>query len=206
MSSPKHLWSGDWERESAAVSEEMGRRPRRAPSERPPEPPVTPETVKRGPAPPDEPRPARRPPALRRPAIPRIRPAAAIALAALVILVAAGYGLSRVVGGSSSAQPTSMSANQGGGPIDWLGMQIEAVPPGTVVIATVGPGSAAELAGLEPGDVLMAVNGRPINGTSDIRAAISGLHPGDGVDIQVSRGSTQLSTRAMLGAPPSNHP
>jgi S1-C subfamily serine protease len=130
----------------------------------------------------------------------------AVAVVGVLVLAAAGFGLSRVFGTSDSpAQTNSVNANQAGGPIQWLGMQIEGLPPATVVIATVAPGSPAEVAGLEPGDVLDAINGRAINTTSDIGAAIKGLNAGDGVDIQVNRGSTQLTTRAMLAAPPS-HP
>jgi S1-C subfamily serine protease len=126
-------------------------------------------------------------------------------LGVVVMLAGGGYWISRLVDTSSSAQTTAATANQSG-PIQWLGMQIEGIPPGTVVIATVAPGSAGEAAGLDPGDEVLAVNRRPINSTSDIADAISGLHSGDRVTIQVSRGSTQFSTTATLGAPPSSHP
>jgi S1-C subfamily serine protease len=138
--------------------------------------------------------------------MPRINPALIIGLVTVLVVAAAGFGISRLAGtSSSSAQTTAATAAQPA-PIDWLGMQIEGVSPGTVVIATVAPGSPGELAGLEPGDQLTSVNGRSINATSDIGAAISGLRPGDTVSIQVSRGTTQVSTRATLTAPPSNHP
>jgi S1-C subfamily serine protease len=126
-------------------------------------------------------------------------------LGVVVMLAGGGYWISRLVDTSSSAQTTAATANQSG-PIQWLGMQIAGIPPGTVVIATVAPGSAGEAAGLDPGDEVLAVNRRPINSTSDIADAISGLHSGDRVTIQVSRGSTQFSTTATLGAPPSSHP
>lgn len=193
MTSPKHLWSGDWEHESAALSEDLAGR---GPSALEPAPATEPPPAR----PPESPRPAPRRP------VPRLSPALAIALATILVLAAAGFGISRLVGASSSSADGSASVSQASGPIDWLGMQIEGIQPGTVVIATVAPGSAGERAGLEPGDVLTTVNGRPINATGDIGSAISGLRPGDGVTIQVSRGSTRLSTRAMLGAPPSNHP
>jgi S1-C subfamily serine protease len=127
-----------------------------------------------------------------------------IVLGVLVMLAGGGYWIGRMLDTSSSAQ-TTPTANQSG-PIEWLGMQIEGIPPGTVVIATVAPGSAGEAAGLDPGDEVLAVNRRPINRTADIAAAISGLHSGDRVTIQISRGSTQISTTATLGAPPSGHP
>jgi S1-C subfamily serine protease len=85
-------------------------------------------------------------------------------------------------------------------------MQIETLPPGAVVIETVGPGSAGELAGLEPGDVIVAINNRPIHAAGEIGAAIRALHAGDLVELEISRGSTLFSTQATLAAPPSVHP
>jgi serine protease Do len=131
---------------------------------------------------------------------------AVLAAAAVLLLAAAGFGIARLIEGSSSTPTTSESAANQTGPIEWLGMQIEGIPPGSVVVATVAPGSPAEQDGLSPGDVLLAINGRPINSPSDIGRAISGMQSGDQVTIQVSRGSTRFSTRATLAAPPSSHP
>jgi S1-C subfamily serine protease len=85
-------------------------------------------------------------------------------------------------------------------------MQIETLPPGAVVIETVGPGSAGERAGLEPGDVIVEINNTPIRATGEIRTAIRGLRAGDVVALQISRGSTLISTQATLAAPPSVYP
>lgn len=87
--------------------------------------------------------------------------------------------------------------------MSWLGMQIVNVPPGAAVVETVAPGSEAEVAGLEPGDIVIAVNGRRISATRDIRPAIKGLHRGVVVPLEISRGSTLFTTQAALGAPPS---
>jgi S1-C subfamily serine protease len=85
-------------------------------------------------------------------------------------------------------------------------MQVQTLPPGVVVVETVAPGSPADLAGLEPGDQIVAINNQRIDGTGDIRAAISGLAPGDLVQIEISRGSTLFTTQATLAAPPSGSP
>jgi S1-C subfamily serine protease len=106
----------------------------------------------------------------------------------------------------SSGSPASATVSQPSGPIHWLGMQIASVTPGTVVIQTVASGSSAERAGLEPGDVIDAVNGQPITAPGQIAGAISSLRPGAYVPVEVNRGSTQVTTQAELAGPPSNHP
>ena len=88
----------------------------------------------------------------------------------------------------------------------WLGMQVESSVHGGAVIVTAPPGSLGEAAGLEPGDVIVQVGNQTVNSTGDIATATAGLHPGQTVQIEVSRGSTLLETSATLGAPPSNYP
>ena len=123
---------------------------------------------------------------------------------ALLLTVAAAFALIALT--SPAGSPTPVTAAIAPRPVSWLGMQIETVPPGAAVIETVKLGSPGELAGLSPGDVLIAINHRSINGTGDIGAAISGLHAGDQVQLQVSHGSGLYTTEATLAAPPSSHP
>jgi S1-C subfamily serine protease len=85
-------------------------------------------------------------------------------------------------------------------------MEIETLPPGAAVIETVALGSAGDKAGLNPGDVIIAINGRAIQGAGDIATAIKGLPAGDQVPIQISHGSTLEQTEIRLAAPPSVHP
>jgi serine protease DegQ len=83
---------------------------------------------------------------------------------------------------------------------------LESLPLGGVVIATVAPGSPADRAGLEPGDIITEIDNHPINGPNDLSAAIGGLQAGDTIAIQVSRGSTVYTTRATLAARPASFP
>jgi putative serine protease PepD len=85
-------------------------------------------------------------------------------------------------------------------------MEIQTVPPGAAVIDTVGAGSPGDLAGLEPGDVILEINNRPINSSSDIASAIRGLRAGDQVEMQISDGGTLSETQATLAAAPSVYP
>lgn len=199
MSAPKHLWSGDWRQESAAVSEELaGRRGMPRKPEAPPAP--TPAARARPRVARARPRRARTAPRIP----PRLKQVLPVALAVVLILAAGAYGLSQVLGGSD--QPAAATVSQPSGPIDWLGMQIQSVTPGTVVIETVAPGSAGERAGLEPGDLIVAVNGKPISAPGDISAAISSVRLGAYVPIEVNRGSTAFTTQAALAGPPTSHP
>lgn len=200
MRAPKHLWSGDWERESAAVSEELASLEElpRVPS-RPAPPPAATD---------DAPAPRRRWtwPDLSALRIllptPPVRRFVAIGFVVLVVLAAAAYGLGAVLGEAQS-QSSSTAA---GGPMAWLGMEVETLAPSGVVVATVPPGSPGEQAGLEPGDVIVAIGNRTVNGTGDIAGAIAGRHAGQRVPVEVSRGSTPFTTSVTLGAPPSSYP
>ncbi len=128
-------------------------------------------------------------------------------LVVLAALVAGGaYGVSALINSGatpSSSAPASVTEN---GPVSWMGMQIEGSQPLGVVIVTVAPGSAGQLAGLEPGDQFVQIDGHPINAPGDITAAVAGLQPGDPIQIEISRGSTFYSTQATLPAQPAPSP
>ena len=190
MSAPKRLWSGDWQHESAALSRELAERREQTgdPGSPAPPPHVQKRTAGSG----------------RWRQFAGSRRALLITVLGLLILAGAAFGLTSVLG--SPARPAAASANQPSGPVDWLGMEIESLQPGVVVVDTVALGSPAELAGMEPGDVIVEVNGRPVNTTGDIASAIAGLGMGDAVEIQVSRGSTRITTHATLAAPPVSYP
>jgi S1-C subfamily serine protease len=215
MSAPKRLWSGDWQRESDALSEDLARiRANRPDPEPAPAPATTPRRVR--PERIDELRseiagaPGNVRSAIRSIAAavigasPRLKKALPISLAALLIMAAGAYAITSMLGSSGPAASSPVSAQSS--PVYWLGMQLESVQPRQVVVATVALGSPAEGAGVEPGDVIVAVNGKSLNTTSDISGAIGGLRSGDQVEIQVSRGSTMLTTHARLAAPPSTGP
>jgi len=70
------------------------------------------------------------------------------------------------------------------------------------VVAQVEIGSPAEKAGIEPGDIVVAVNGQAIrNGSSQIRTAIGLLQIGDTVDIGILRNGERMNVEATIGKP-----
>jgi S1-C subfamily serine protease len=116
---------------------------------------------------------------------------------AITALLGSGASTSSSAPGSSPATTARLAS---------LGVQIESLNFGGVVIATVAPGSPAEAAGLDPGDVITQIDNRAINTASDVTAVLHRLHPGDQVEIQVSRGSATYTTQATLAARPPGHP
>jgi putative serine protease PepD len=74
-------------------------------------------------------------------------------------------------------------------------------------IARVSPGSAAAQAGLQRGDVVVKVDGQPVQDASSLVATIRGHRPGEKVTLSVVRGGKQLQVKVTLdsdkGAPAS---
>jgi S1-C subfamily serine protease len=206
MGSPRHLWSGDWQLDSAAAAEELAKR--RAQSPEPEEP-----------APPAPSRPSLRErivAALRRARrnladlISRARAAWArgrrgrrFALGALlVVLIGAGLvfaAVSLIESGGNGSQTASLGRG-------WIGItHLENAPSG-VVITGIAPGSPAASAGLEPGDVITGIGNQQVHTVADVNAALNGLVPGNTVQIQFGRGPSSFSTLATLTTHPHGGP
>ena len=69
---------------------------------------------------------------------------------------------------------------------------------GGLEVARVTPGSAAEKAGLEPGDRLLSIDGQAIPDIQQLRRALGGKMKGDPVLLVVRRGKVEMSLRATL--------
>jgi putative serine protease PepD len=72
------------------------------------------------------------------------------------------------------------------------------------VITEVGGGSPADRAGMEPGDIVVDVDGTPIDGQGALIAAIRDRSPGDTIEIEVLRGGSRLTLTATLTERPAN--
>ena len=95
----------------------------------------------------------------------------------------------------------------------WLGVFIQdltpdlaaqfGVEPGSgVLVADVIPGSPAEKAGIQRGDIITAVDGKPVHNTDELQLEIMYRSPGDKVVVELIRGGKTLSLQVVLGERP----
>ncbi len=72
-----------------------------------------------------------------------------------------------------------------------------------VVVTQITPGSPAERAGLQTGDILQSLNGRPVRQASELRNSIALLRVGDTVELEVRRNGSTRTIRATVDSPES---
>lgn len=65
-------------------------------------------------------------------------------------------------------------------------------------IRQVVPGGPAEKAGIQPGDVVLFVNGKPIDGAVDLRRTLGALKPGSTATLQISRRGKLMEFKPAL--------
>jgi serine protease Do len=67
------------------------------------------------------------------------------------------------------------------------------------VVSTVVPGSAASKAGLQPGDVILKFNGKPIGAAGELSALVGQAVPGDKAKLEIWRKGETKEVNATLG-------
>ncbi|HVY33756.1 MAG TPA: Do family serine endopeptidase [Caulobacteraceae bacterium] len=99
----------------------------------------------------------------------------------------------------------------------WLGVSAQTVTgdiarslgmdrPQGVLVAEVYPGSSAARADLAQGDVILAIDGQPVNDASILNYRIGAHMAGDPVSIDFSRKGQTHTVRATAAAPPNSPP
>ncbi len=88
--------------------------------------------------------------------------------------------------GGAQIAPTSCSTNGGGSPIT--------------------PGSPAAQAGLQPGDVITAIDGKTVQNTENFITMIAGYEPGQTITLTVKRGTRTMQFRLTLANRPQQAP
>ena len=66
-------------------------------------------------------------------------------------------------------------------------------------IAEIEPNSPAAKAGVQKGDVVTALNGRPVRGAAELRARLGVVPVGESVELKVQRGSDSRTLTAVVG-------
>jgi PDZ domain len=208
MSAPRHLWSGDWRDESSAHRDDLAAGRTRVTVADDPEPPA----VVPGPTRPTLRERLRAVVASMRTALGRLRRVplgtrrqrriALMALGLTLIIAGAAYAVTSAVGGGSSSPTPAVATGSGA----WLGIDVASSPQGGVMVVDVFPGSPAQAAGMEPGDVITQIDGHQILTTRDVRAAIAGKHPGDQVQLQFQGSGTSYTSKVALASPPAGYP
>jgi membrane-associated protease RseP (regulator of RpoE activity) len=202
MGAPRHLWSGDWRHESSAHGEELAAR-RALPGQPDPAEETPPPRSRRSVA--DRLRAVLRAIRWR----PRLRFSAdrrrvrIVLLVGLLALVGAGaaYGVTSALSGSGGGDHASANGYQ-----PWLGIDLYNSPYGGPIVVGVAPGSPAQVAGLQPGDVISQVNGKPVTSVSQFASAIAGKHAGDHLTLAFQRGAVTYVTHVRLAARPVAYP
>ena len=207
MSGPRHLWSGDWRLESSAHRDELAANRSRTPVLEEPEPPVASE------------RPPRRTVRDRIRALwghirtflgrlrklpmgtPRQRRLALASLAAILLLAGAAFAIADSLSGSSATTSAAAIGSRA-----WLGINVATSAQGGVMVVDVFPGSPAQAAGMEPGDVITRMNGKPVFAPSDVTSVIATMHPGQSVKIQYQGSGVSYSSSVPLATRPAGYP
>jgi membrane-associated protease RseP (regulator of RpoE activity) len=92
--------------------------------------------------------------------------------------------------------PTSSTAQQREGLDPSVGVEVQ----------TVYPGTAADRAGLQDGDVILSFNGSDINSMTDLRNEVALAGVGGPANVVVSRGGQRITTNQTLGEWPKDIP
>jgi Do/DeqQ family serine protease len=80
-----------------------------------------------------------------------------------------------------------------------LGIQMQDLPGRDgAALAQVQPASPAEKAGLRAGDIVVAVNGRPVRGAAELRAQLGVIPAGETIELRIQRGGETRTLRVRI--------
>lgn len=91
----------------------------------------------------------------------------------------------------------------------YLGVTVEPLNPAMlgqrggaagVRVATVGPGTPAAEAGVRPGDVILSVGRRPVNGVSGVQEAVEAATIGEELPVSIDRQGQRMELKVRLRA------
>jgi putative serine protease PepD len=88
----------------------------------------------------------------------------------------------------------------------YLGLSSAPAPGGGAQVAEATAGGPAAAAGLQAGDVVIEVDGEPVQGPDDVAAAIDDDAPGDRVSVTFTRAGAEQTVEVTLGQRPERTP
>ena len=94
-----------------------------------------------------------------------------------------------------------------------IGIQVQAITPSLaeglhlermtgVIVADVTPNSPADLAGVSVRDIILAINGRPIDSVPLLTLAVTALQPRDHAELELLRGAQKVVIPLVVGEDP----
>ena len=87
-----------------------------------------------------------------------------------------------------------------------LAAQLGATDQRGAIVVDIVAGSPAEAAGLQPGDIIRKIGGRPIIGLNDVRTRVAELSVGAKIEIVFERKGSQISASATIAEAPQTPP
>jgi hypothetical protein len=79
-----------------------------------------------------------------------------------------------------------------------LGVSLDFRVPDAAIVTQVTPASPAERAGLQPGDMIIALNNQPIGSSHQVVQTIASMAPGQQVSLDIARQQSQFQVDAVL--------
>ncbi len=87
-------------------------------------------------------------------------------------------------------------------PLAYLGVSTQSVDGTGATVVDVGPGTPAAGAGIQVGDVIVALDGQPITDSDGLASTVGDHKPGDRVTVTYQRGGTRRTAQVTLGTRP----
>ena len=122
-------------------------------------------------------------------------------------------GIGFAIPASSAKQVMEQIIETGSVTRGWIGIEAQEITPeiadsfrlsstGGVLIAGVRHGEPADKAGLKPGDILVAINGKPVKDSNSMLNLVAALVPGKSAAIQYRRDNKEGEVQVTVGKRP----
>jgi type II secretory pathway component PulC len=83
-----------------------------------------------------------------------------------------------------------------------LGVSLDFRVPDAAIVTQVTPASPAERAGIQPGDMIIALNNQPIGSSHQVVQTIASMAPGQQVSLDIARQQSQFQVDTILAQRP----